>query len=71
MIEIKNKLWIIELKERRLLFDKKEEAILEWKKLVKDKELKLNEMSFSDKGIEYGSVSWSEIALALAKGEIQ
>ena len=70
-MEIKNKLWIVEDKGKRYLFNDEKEAIEEWKKLAKDGEPKLNEMEFTEKGIEYGAVSWSKIALQLAKGDLK
>lgn len=71
MMEIKDKFWIIDVKDKRLLFDKEKEAITEWQKLAKSSEPKLNELVFTKDSIEYKQVSWEKIALALAKGEIQ
>ena len=68
---IKNKMWIVELKEKKFVFVEEAEAIEEWKNLAKDKEPKLNEITFTKDGIEYGAVSWSKIALQLAKGDLK
>jgi len=70
-MEIKNKIWIVELKEKRFLFNDEKEAINEWKNLAKNEEPKLSEIMFTKDGIEYGAVSWSKIALQLAKGDLK
>ena len=69
MIEIKDKFWIVEGENKRFLFETEEEAIDNWKKLAKQGEPKLNEVSFADDNIQYKQVSWEKIAMLLAKGE--
>ena len=68
-MEIKDKFWIVDNKDKKFLFEKEQEAIAKWKEMTKQGEPKLNEVSFTEDNIQYRQVSWEKIAMLLAKGE--
>ena len=69
MIEVKDKFWVVEDKNKRFLFETEKEAISKWQESGKNSEPKLNEIGFTSDGLEYKQVSWEKIAMLLAKGE--
>jgi len=68
-MEIKDKLWIVEDKNKRFLFEVEKKAIGKWKELTKQGEPKLNEVTFADDNIQYKLVGWEKIVMLLAKNE--
>ncbi len=68
-MQINDKIWVVEDKEKRFVFSTEEEALKEWEGLSKKSEPKISELVFNEDNIEYQQVSWEKIAKFMAGGK--